>query len=113
MTPQPGEQYWLGKHAERTPDRCRSARAPTRPRAHAPALPARRARGFRARGARRAVPEGRGLRRARARLRRSGGCKYYCDRQNLSLGFKTVEGGLSRPGHPHWDGSHGHYNITY
>ncbi len=33
---------------------------------------------------------------------RSGGCHYYCDRQNLSMGFKTVEGGLSAPGHPHW-----------
>jgi len=34
MTPEPGERYWLGKHAERTPGR-------------------------------------------------SGGCKYYCDRQNM------------------------------
>jgi hypothetical protein len=34
MTPQPGEQFWLGKKAERTPGR-------------------------------------------------SGGCKFYCDRQNI------------------------------
>lgn len=27
---------------------------------------------------------------------------YYCDRQNISNGFKTMEGGLSLAGHPHW-----------
>jgi hypothetical protein len=33
---------------------------------------------------------------------RSGGCQFYCDRQNISNGFKTMEGGLSLAGHPHW-----------
>ncbi|EKX43553.1 hypothetical protein GUITHDRAFT_110359 [Guillardia theta CCMP2712] len=44
---------------------------------------------------------------------RSGGCKYYCDRQNLSNGFMSTEGSFSRAGHPHWDGRGSHYDIMH
>mmetsp|Transcript_10221 Transcript_10221/g.21823 ORF Transcript_10221/g.21823 Transcript_10221/m.21823 type:complete len:85 (-) Transcript_10221:30-284(-) len=69
MTPEPGEQFWIGKHQEKG--------------AYDTAT-------------------GLGVQR----------CKYYCDRQAFAVGAKTIEGGLSKPGHPHWDGSSATYAGT-
>ncbi len=110
MAPEPGEQYWLGKNKERTPDRCGNARPSPRS-VRSPA-------GLRSRWSLMLTPDDevaapnlRPSTPVRPRGSRSGGCKYYCDRQNIRHGFTTMEGGLSRPGHPHWDGSQGHYSV--
>ena len=70
MKPQPGEQFWIGKHHEHGAYDSAAGRGVVR-------------------------------------------CKYYCDRQGFSVGAKTIEGGLSRPGHPHWDGSQHSYAGYY